>query len=758
MPTVKHLSYAGITLPLAPSWLEEKFLTVIKDEPSFEVANYWNFDTPNAQSLPTPSIPKPPNWKLGVLNWPTGASRAAWFHTVVETDRLNRIKTAVGLTNTASPLVFYDGRAGKTITAQMRMLPERPLNVLGHDFSDLWLLTLTDQRFFWNWCRGNITQPVSWTELFSRLGTLLGVSITVEGIDARYGEPSAKWVLPYANTPVVLDAAATQVGQRVVVGLDGTVKTVNWETARAASDAYIASSSRVVAGGLTSEASIGRYVPASVDVLFLDATTTPASKVPAVTNRTLTSLAIPQYGAATGVVGFKQAVYADLVYDGTNGFDAVNYANAAAEDWYGWRLPDTDIVYPGVEPWVPTGWEDTCEWVLKLVDENPLTETPGADDPIALTRVRRGPWLDFSGGDWYGGLGPGQCGGGLESACATPVTSSGSGSGSGSGNCQFSNDGFPPDCTDPDGDDVLAVRDVLCIMGTLYVVRGRLGLVVAVGRARMSWYDLYVTEEGCCECGAGSGGNHERASLCCPDVTTMKTSLSFAVTGPFGLDCASVELTGSLVPAADGSYQGIGSPDPGDANADGVSGTFRLTCVNQVWQLDGVITLPDGSIVLVTWPNLNLDDPTIPFLVGSVDAPARINCPDATCDAVVEYPCGGGDLTCCPSTSKSLKFTAISTTGTCSCFLGATITIPWDPVGAHWASGAVAFHPCNYNITFEVTCSDGVPPFSITQSVLSWSVTGCSPWTAVVVTSENVVPPGLNCDGTVTWAVEEVTP
>lgn len=412
MPTTKHLSYANITLPLTPSFIEDQWIKVVKDEYSFKVADFWNFDKPNVSALPTPSLPVPPDFKLDVLTWPTGANSPAWFHTIIETKRWNDISAACSPNgyNTPQPLSFFDGRTNQTTGVSKKIIAQmyiagaaRPLNQLGHDFSDLWLLTLTDQRFYWHYARTNIGTPLSWTNLYNGLVSALGITITLDTIDPAYGNPSIKWALAYqGSTPAILDAVANNVGQRVVVNLDGSVKTVNWETARTASFFYINNVNNVlIAGGLISEPSIGLYVPRSVQVLFPDNSNPPVSATPYVVTKTLTSLSISDYGGATGVPGYVHTLYADIYYDGSNASDCEAYAVQAATDWYGWRLTDTDLVYPGIEPWIPTGWEDCIEWTLKLIAQNPALPLSTNDDPYTKTQIRRGPWVEEPSGNFY---------------------------------------------------------------------------------------------------------------------------------------------------------------------------------------------------------------------------------------------------------------------------------------------------------------------------------------------------------------------
>lgn len=427
MSTVKHLSYAGITLPLPTPQLERGWLAAIQNPYDFLYTEFWNFDSPLPASLPTPSIPIPPSFRLNQLYWPTGASRPAWFSCVVEASRYTEIKTALGLTNIAAPLVMYDGRTGKTITAAMRLVGEHPINVtVGEETQQFFLLTLTDDRFFWYGRRGVIEQPASWGDLYEQISAIIGVTINNETVPSEYATPSSKWVTAYGSTPALLDAVAAQVGQRVVVALDGTVRTVSWETAKAESDAYFAAADPVVSGGQIPVTDIARWVPEQVTTVFGKLEFGVLTDPPYTVDRTLVSLAIPAYGAATGVSGDADVIYADLPYTGSNTSEVDDYADRASFDYYGWLLVNADAAFPGIEPWVPTGWEDFCEWTLTI---------DGSGSPFSITRVRRGPWKSFLGGTFTSGLidpltlG---CGSGLLPGCA-PQEGTGSGSGSGSG-------------------------------------------------------------------------------------------------------------------------------------------------------------------------------------------------------------------------------------------------------------------------------------------------------------------------------------
>lgn len=540
------LSYAGVYLPLQTPDLE-RYLAQVNPRDLYRQFNAWNFESTDLTYLPTPVLPEQPPIRPGVLHWPTGACRPAWFHAVVGSDVLAQLRAACGDPRTPQNLVMSDGRNGKTITASMYMLPPIPLTqfgLIGDPFGstpvapqqDGWLITLTDQRFYWHWRRGVVSDTASWTSLFANIGSVLGASVSVDTVDSAYLTPSAKWKSNYQPAATILDAAAAQVGQVVVVSLAGAVRTVNWETAKTASDNYLfdPDSAPVISGGVLSDDDIDAYVPASVDVVFggsPDYSPPPSSVY--VVNKTLASLSVPGYGGATGVAGPAALVYADLVKtttpDNTAQVDA--YAAAAATDWYGWRLPDMDLVWPGIEPWVPTGFEDYAEWTYQRRD----------GQPFASTQIRLGPFSDFPSGGipnppaveyrdkciagslwrqkstdggytWTDEIN-------FETPCnVQPVSGSGTSGGSGSGSSAS-----------------LQTIDVLCVGGILYVIRGRAVISLSNGQLSVSFSDLVWDTQGCCDCPAGSSGSPSTVTVaCCPD--PIPTTLTAVVSGGTGLD------------------------------------------------------------------------------------------------------------------------------------------------------------------------------------------------------------------------------
>jgi hypothetical protein len=339
------------------------------------------------------------------------------------------------------------------------------------------------------------------------------------------------------------------------------VNTVNWRTARTAALGYIANTNgRLISGGLVQENAIVKYVPEAVKTLFLDNSTIPLPGMPKVVVEELGALGIDLYGSATGVPGWKQTIYGDLVFDGKNLADINAYAKQAAIDWYGWRLMSPELVYAGIEPWEPTGWEDCIEWTLKLIEQNPALPDSPTDDPYTKTQIRRGPWTDFN----IGNLTAQQ----IKNPPSDSI--------------------YQPDY----GSYVDGIQNEICILGIRYVTRGKLTAVGSGQSIRLSWYDLETRPDGCCPCPQpGSGSGNTGPTACCPYGTLA--SIAAAMQGAFGPNCETVTFGGTLNRTGngfEGTLFGTGAYTAYTANV-------IVSCIAGVWRLDAVVILPSGRLV-----------------------------------------------------------------------------------------------------------------------------------------------------------------
>lgn len=397
----QYVSFGGVSLLCTTPELEQQVNRLLTIDGRADWDG-WNFASAGTtpSNLPTPPIPVTPKIKIGVLHWPNDATRPAWFYAIVDQTRLDLINEVYTGPDTPLDLILQDGREGATITAKMSMLPPRPISQLGlpdNLSSNGWLLAFTDQRFWWQWRSGSIdTAPTSWADLYAKIGLILGRDITVEAVDSAYSDPTEKWIGYLRPPATVLDAVAASVNQRIVVALDGTVRAVNWRTAKQESDDQWELNLPQSMGGYIPSAEIGKYVPASLNIAGIDGTASGPNGeiVPYTETVALADLAIMEYGDATGVSGATSTVFVDFDYTGSSD-DAAWAAliTQAGEDWYGWRLADLDIAFPGIVAWGPTGWEDFIEWMVKLTD--PWIDEGNPHEPLISTAVRRPPFSDF---------------------------------------------------------------------------------------------------------------------------------------------------------------------------------------------------------------------------------------------------------------------------------------------------------------------------------------------------------------------------
>lgn len=387
MAVTKYLSFEGIGLCHTTDDYSS-FIDQWHSWSDFDDVSVWNYDNQDVQHLPIPPVPLPEPVRVGVVSWPNGMTRCTTAHFVVSDDRLELIRTQLGDWNCRGDLVLNDDRNGTSRTFDLYALPPRPLSVI-EGKPQLWLISLVDQRYYLRDKRGSVSAATTWDDLFGQLATGLGITLTVDTVDPDYSTPTDRWKLDYAPLSVVLDAAASAVGQRVVANLDGTFKTVTYATAVADANDQI-DGLRKVCGGLIERGDLRRSVPEAVDVLFAQRTNGQYQTGPSVTTVFLSDLSLPEYDTAEGVADQRATVIGELAYTGSNPTAVQDYANQAAADWYYWQLSDLDVSLCSIQEWEPTGLEDRCEWTFT------------ADK--ATTRLLRGPFQELTQGGW--GPGP----------------------------------------------------------------------------------------------------------------------------------------------------------------------------------------------------------------------------------------------------------------------------------------------------------------------------------------------------------------
>jgi hypothetical protein len=394
------LSYAGVKLPLASAKAAALIAAKIDPRECFE-QQAWPGKGRTHWTWPG-HVPLPPV-RVGVLHWPRGASRWAVGYFLATDNQLGPIRDYVYAGNSyrAAPLVLsHQRRVGGalqmvgTVTATMWMLPPRPLFEIENG---LHLLALVDSRYWWPWENTGATvvteNTTTWADLFTSVGTSLGVAITPDTIHADYLKPPEALTNYYERPAHLLDLLAYNVGHRVVVGLDGTVTTQGPGTALDASDDNLAlAGGRLGAGGEFALAvgqvnDLPAVLPESVvlacprkdDGAFTGAYHALTASLADLDVAELEG-AVTKAGSVKTFRDLAAACFTAAVLQ--NGTELQNLANRVATDWYRFQAAALDVKFWGVVEWEPEGFNDSVEWTYRI-------------DEIS-TRVQRPAWNDLA--------------------------------------------------------------------------------------------------------------------------------------------------------------------------------------------------------------------------------------------------------------------------------------------------------------------------------------------------------------------------
>jgi hypothetical protein len=281
-----------------------------------------------------------PEIKIGEFFYPNGASRWSVFRGLMTSSQVRALIRTTQLPMTsgsystsgqradslgnvpgifhikALPLIFAPntpqdalGAAPYSIITNMYMLPPRPLAEHGGNFDGLYLITLVDERFWWQFSPVSLMAPQfphdafdtllarltigesSWQQILFSLAEALGIFLLLDPIDPAYVVPerdSPFWC-NYENAAQLLDAVAANVGAVFVRKFNGTyilrsttqsISTVQTNLAElggivtsglqrlrtAGGDLFSPSGSALPVGDLTTARNFA--IPASVTVTF----------------------------------------------------------------------------------------------------------------------------------------------------------------------------------------------------------------------------------------------------------------------------------------------------------------------------------------------------------------------------------------------------------------------------------------------------------------------------------------------------------
>lgn len=343
-----------------------------------------------ATGLPLPNYPDPPRPKLNSLYWPTGASRWARGYFLSTTGDKNQIVDSGYANHFTGQLTMTDETNSLAVTCQVHVLPPRPLPpgllTTQEGYSGLWLIPVVDDRYFWQYRNtGNlvVTNSSTWSDLYSALGTALGVTITADTVSANYFRPDIQELTRrYENAAVLLDAVAHSCGHRIVRKLDGTVHAIN---AASSLTLFNTNSGDFESAGANLGAGFNYGKPASVAVTF------PKYRQCQVDpNGDLLLLAGAesvggQFEAVKTVHSTAFADFSNKNTDADNLTDCQTLANQITSDYIAWLSTQYDIAFASLKSWSLSGYDDHVEWCFGRVEPLKPSEQDRIRDSLAET-------------------------------------------------------------------------------------------------------------------------------------------------------------------------------------------------------------------------------------------------------------------------------------------------------------------------------------------------------------------------------------
>lgn len=177
--------------------------------------------------------PSPDSAGIGDWYYPYGASRWSVFRGVASSSMVKAMlaQTSGGRTGLfkmkavpSAPNNLPD--ASYDLQTQMHMLPARPLGEVAGTFDGLYLVTLVDERYYWQGSAVSlqVSQDSTWADLIDRVAEALDADITYSAIEVAYGKPEPDSQLWCNDEPpgLILDSIAYSLGRTVCRLLDGT--------------------------------------------------------------------------------------------------------------------------------------------------------------------------------------------------------------------------------------------------------------------------------------------------------------------------------------------------------------------------------------------------------------------------------------------------------------------------------------------------------------------------------------------------------
>ncbi len=401
--------------------------------PGRELGGLARLDPDNRE--PTPQI------RIGDFYYPNSASRWSVFRALATSSMAKAMLSATSqgtspatfsmMVNPIAPGHSDSDTASYTLSTKLFMLPPRPLAEHGGGLDGLYLITLVDERYWWQYSSASLEvfTTTTWNDLIGQVMELLNVEITPFQISSVYQqpEPDSQFWCNLQSPSLLLDAIALNLGRTVVRNLNGTyslltpsesVTIVNNNRGPASKVARLMGGNLFEGKGTKISdlsASKNTVVPNFVTVSFpyyvIGDDPVPHFFNPRYQSPRPTSWNEISYGdvcefavpitsggplasGLVGVSGYSNTIHttakallateSDFVGTGftvpLNASGIAALASQVAQDYYGKQVGAAlDEVYPGTFAWQPEGFHDIVwTWSVKR--------------RVGSTRVMRGAW------------------------------------------------------------------------------------------------------------------------------------------------------------------------------------------------------------------------------------------------------------------------------------------------------------------------------------------------------------------------------
>ncbi len=352
-------------------------------------------DRPQSQHAHAVGLPtfnwqrRPSRWRLNSLWFPTGASRFAigLFMTTLHGATLIQEALEADAEDGSATLILNDGV--RTLSLTMYALPMRPIGAIGTD-NPVVLLPLVDRRYFWQFAKLGempLTQPITWSDVRTKITEDLGVTITAPDPTTEYLAPDwSEWARSYENAAIALDGYAATIGQRCVALLNGTYKLQKADDALAIVGSNLAAVKRIAGGECLTAPGL---VPANVAVAFQrrQGGIPYQSGFCDLISKPATDYGFTLTGPGTAVVHTTfQADYSSRGSSADNNAAMNTLAGAIARDFYGWKQKQYSATARALaQDWNLTGFDDYLWFMLGTqVGTLDPCDCDSADEPEAF--------------------------------------------------------------------------------------------------------------------------------------------------------------------------------------------------------------------------------------------------------------------------------------------------------------------------------------------------------------------------------------